>query len=91
MRTINGLLRSQRQPAEISALAEREHLTFADALRRAGRNDPCPCGSGIKTKRCHGAPGRGVAAGTPPVPVALGRPRPRVDTGSGTSPLPGDE
>lgn len=23
----------------------------------AGRNDPCPCGSGRKFKRCHGAPG----------------------------------
>ncbi len=23
----------------------------------AGRNDPCPCGSGQKFKRCHGAPG----------------------------------
>ena len=22
---------------------------------RAGRNDPCPCGSGKKFKRCHGA------------------------------------
>jgi hypothetical protein len=21
----------------------------------AGRNDPCPCGSGLKFKRCHGA------------------------------------
>ncbi|MDH3692849.1 MAG: SEC-C metal-binding domain-containing protein, partial [Gammaproteobacteria bacterium] len=21
-----------------------------------GRNDPCPCGSGKKFKRCHGAP-----------------------------------
>ena len=20
-----------------------------------GRNDPCPCGSGVKYKRCHGA------------------------------------
>jgi len=24
---------------------------------RAGRNDPCPCGSGKKFKACHGAPG----------------------------------
>ena len=24
------------------------------AQRRAGRNDPCPCGSGRKYKRCHG-------------------------------------
>jgi preprotein translocase subunit SecA len=22
---------------------------------RVGRNDPCPCGSGKKYKRCHGA------------------------------------
>jgi preprotein translocase subunit SecA len=24
-------------------------------LERVGRNDPCPCGSGKKYKRCHGA------------------------------------
>lgn len=24
---------------------------------RAGRNDPCPCGSGAKHKQCHGRPG----------------------------------
>ncbi len=24
---------------------------------RVGRNDPCPCGSGEKFKKCHGAPG----------------------------------
>ncbi|MFL5812284.1 MAG: SEC-C metal-binding domain-containing protein [Bdellovibrionia bacterium] len=22
---------------------------------KAGRNDPCPCGSGKKYKKCHGA------------------------------------
>ncbi|MDQ3453186.1 MAG: SEC-C metal-binding domain-containing protein [Actinomycetota bacterium] len=22
---------------------------------KVGRNDPCPCGSGLKYKRCHGA------------------------------------
>ncbi len=26
-------------------------------LRKVGRNDPCPCGSGKKYKRCHGANG----------------------------------
>jgi hypothetical protein len=25
-----------------------------EALRNTGRNDPCPCGSGLKFKRCHG-------------------------------------
>jgi SEC-C motif-containing protein len=24
-------------------------------LPKTGRNDPCPCGSGMKFKRCHGA------------------------------------
>ena len=27
-----------------------------DAFARVGRNDPCPCGSGRKFKRCHGDP-----------------------------------
>jgi hypothetical protein len=26
------------------------------APRRVGRNDPCPCGSEVKYKKCHGAP-----------------------------------
>lgn len=28
--------------------------------KQAGRNDPCPCGSGKKFKRCHGRPQRGA-------------------------------
>jgi preprotein translocase subunit SecA len=28
----------------------------ADPFATAGRNDPCPCGSGRKFKRCHGDP-----------------------------------
>jgi glycosyltransferase involved in cell wall biosynthesis len=27
---------------------------LGQAIDKAGRNDPCPCGSGEKTKRCHG-------------------------------------
>jgi preprotein translocase subunit SecA len=26
----------------------------AEAIRKVGRNDPCPCGSGKKYKKCHG-------------------------------------
>jgi preprotein translocase subunit SecA len=40
------------------------------AQHRIGRNDPCPCGSGLKYKKCHGradvgptAPGRGTQIG----------------------------
>lgn len=28
------------------------------AVPKVGRNEPCPCGSGRKYKRCHGRPGR---------------------------------
>jgi preprotein translocase subunit SecA len=30
---------------------------------KVGRNEPCPCGSGKKYKKCHGATGTGAAAG----------------------------
>jgi len=48
MRTMGALLAQGRAPSEIVGLYE-----AADARR--GRNDPCPCGSGKKWKRCHGA------------------------------------
>ncbi|MGA2215619.1 MAG: preprotein translocase subunit SecA, partial [Bryobacteraceae bacterium] len=34
------------------ATAEKKQATSA---KKAGRNDPCPCGSGKKYKKCHGA------------------------------------
>jgi len=42
--------RSQRAAA---AVATRQ--TVAPSPSKVGRNDPCPCGSGKKFKRCHGA------------------------------------
>lgn len=38
-----------------SATGEQLHSTFEEMLKHAGRNDQCPCGSGKKFKRCHGA------------------------------------
>ena len=32
-----------------------ERLAQARAVPKVGRNDPCPCGSGKKYKKCHGA------------------------------------
>ncbi|MBB1477875.1 SEC-C domain-containing protein [Pseudoalteromonas sp. SG41-2] len=31
------------------------YFTGADPFKEAGRNDQCPCGSGLKFKKCHGA------------------------------------
>jgi hypothetical protein len=35
---------------------------------KVGRNDPCPCGSGKKYKKCHGAGGGPEAAGAVAAP-----------------------
>ena len=33
----------------------RRPVTSASVNRKVGRNDPCPCGSGKKYKKCHGS------------------------------------
>lgn len=52
LRRIEGLLserevRFQRKSAAASG---------ARTVVKVGRNEPCPCGSGVKYKRCHGLP-----------------------------------
>ena len=42
-------------------LERREHFAPAPAIakeRKPGRNEPCPCGSGKKFKKCCGSPGK---------------------------------
>ena len=51
-----GLLASGRPPYEIMSLIAGEEQRLREALAQAGRNDPCPCGSGRKFKQCHGSP-----------------------------------
>jgi hypothetical protein len=29
---------------------------YVNVSNKIGRNEPCPCGSGLKLKKCHGAP-----------------------------------
>ncbi|MFZ0924948.1 MAG: anaerobic sulfatase maturase [Halobacteriota archaeon] len=50
MRQMTELLREGRAPADVMS-KHRRPTTPA----KAGRNDPCPCGSGVKYKKCHGA------------------------------------
>jgi preprotein translocase subunit SecA len=37
-----------------TAIDERSNAPLNNDLHKAGRNDPCPCGSGKKFKQCHG-------------------------------------
>ena len=55
MRFMAEQLARRRAPADVMAWTRRRDETaLAEALAGAGRNDPCPCGSGEKLKRCHG-------------------------------------
>jgi uncharacterized protein len=54
MRIMSDLLRQGRAPAELpTILAAEEGARFKDI----GRNDPCPCDSGLKYKKCHASGG----------------------------------
>jgi len=50
MQQMTALLRQGRAPAEVMS---KHRQPIAPA--KVGRNDPCPCGSGLKYKKCHGA------------------------------------
>jgi uncharacterized protein len=51
MRMMAELLQRGRYADEIMPILAKEE---AEVFARTGRNDPCPCGSGRKYKRCHG-------------------------------------
>lgn len=42
------------QPARAMNLNQPKHVIPPVKAKRPGRNDPCPCGSGLKYKKCHG-------------------------------------
>jgi uncharacterized protein len=58
------LLSEGRPPALIMEMVRAEDLRRGFAT--AGRNDPCPCGSGRKFKQCCGASRTGQRSGTYP-------------------------
>ena len=47
-------LAAGRAPANIMFSVASQDAEFKRKLAMAGRNDPCPCGSGRKFKHCHG-------------------------------------
>lgn len=46
--------RLQARHSDLTTNAEQKANTPVKADVRIGRNDPCPCGSGLKYKNCHG-------------------------------------
>jgi preprotein translocase subunit SecA len=69
--------RKRREQAEMQMMGAAGAPKPQQVIRKEkiGRNDPCPCGSGKKYKKCHGAvippsSAGGEKAGTPPPPAA---------------------
>ncbi|MDE3178267.1 MAG: SEC-C domain-containing protein [Acidobacteriota bacterium] len=61
--------RKRREQAEMQMMgagAVMEKPQQVIRREKIGRNDPCPCGSGKKYKKCHGAGGTPPAAGPAP-------------------------
>ncbi len=54
MKIMAALLQAGRAPAEIMQILAAEDARQTAQSGRTGRNEPCPCGSGRKFKRCHG-------------------------------------
>lgn len=54
MRYMAAELARQRAPASVMRYMAHRDAALKAAFAKAGRNDPCPCGSGIKFKKCHG-------------------------------------
>ncbi|MGQ9517540.1 MAG: anaerobic sulfatase maturase [Anaerolineae bacterium] len=57
MRMMVEELRAGRAPAGVMLRLAQEELALRRRFAQARPNDPCPCGSGKKFKRCHGRRG----------------------------------
>ena len=47
-------LAQRRPPSNVMLHMLQQDAALEQAFAQAGRNDPCPCDSGLKFKRCHG-------------------------------------
>lgn len=54
MKIMAELLRTGRPASDVMQILDVEEKRVQSQFARTGRNDPCPCGSGIKFKKCHG-------------------------------------
>jgi preprotein translocase subunit SecA len=50
-----GGQRNAPKPSPMAAVAKQGSEAVLAGKHKVGRNDPCPCGSGKKYKKCHGA------------------------------------
>jgi uncharacterized protein len=78
LKIVTALLRAGRPASEVMGILARKEAALLAKVAKAGRNAPCPCGSGRKVKQCHGR--KPSANGHKPrrLPDYQARPRPRI-------------
>ncbi len=54
MKIMIGLVRRGLPGTQVMQVLAEEDAKLALAVAKAGRNEPCPCGSEVKVKNCHG-------------------------------------
>ena len=77
MGVIAEAVRGGHEASVVMPIMAAQDAAFDELVRAAGRNEPCPCGSGEKTKRCHGTAQRELHQ-SPELPSGPGLPRPRA-------------
>jgi uncharacterized protein len=82
MKILASLMQAGRPAAEVMPILAKEAADLEAAVARAGRNDLCPCGGGLKTKRCHGRKSASEATVPRRLPAHQPQPRARVVTES---------
>ncbi|HTX61834.1 MAG TPA: SPASM domain-containing protein, partial [Methanobacterium sp.] len=54
MTIMAALYKQGKAPADIMAIMNKDNTHLQEIFPEIGRNDPCPCKSGLKFKKCHG-------------------------------------
>jgi uncharacterized protein len=80
------LIRSGLPAAQVMQVLAQEHGQQTEVLRKVGRNEQCPCGSGLKFKKCHGRSGSGKSGQSRTKPVGQSESLLRASTWEPTTP-----
>jgi len=78
MKIMASLMRAGKPAAGVMAVLVREAAELEAMVAKVGRNDPCPCGSGLKTKQCHSRKGTTRKSKSIRLPVYPAQPRARA-------------
>ena len=57
LKILAQLIRRGLPAEQVMQVLAQGDVRQAEAFAKVGRNDPCPCGSGLKFKKCHGRDG----------------------------------